>query len=105
MSLQGVERTRIEVLLDAPLVPELVRLLDKHGIHGHTVMPTLSGHGASGSWDDDLITSAQHKVTLFSVAEPARAEAFLNDLRPLLDSYGLLVMIGTVNVLRPEKFS
>jgi PII-like signaling protein len=104
MSLQGTERTRIEVLVDAPLVPELVSLLEKHGIHGHTVMPTLSGQGVSGSWSDDLITSAQHKVALLTVAEPARAEGFIDDLRPLLDSYGLLVMISPVNVLRPEKF-
>ncbi|MHA6300211.1 DUF190 domain-containing protein [Devosia sp. CAU 1758] len=101
----GVERTRIEVLVDAPLVQELVGLLEKHGITGHTVMPTLYGQGASGSWSDDLITSAQHKVTLLTVAEPARAEGFVNDLRPLLDSYGMLVMISTVNVLRPDKFS
>lgn len=105
MTIQGAERIRIEVLVDAPLVPELVALLEKHGIGGHTVMPTLSGHGASGSWSDDLITSAEHKVRLLSVAEPARAEGFVDDLRPLLDSYGLLVMISSVTVLRPEKFS
>lgn len=104
MNLQGAERTRIEVLVDAPLVPELVSLLEKHGILGHTVMPTLSGQGASGRWSDDLITSAEHKVTLLSVAEPARAEGFLDDLRPLLDSYGMVVMISAVNVLRPDKF-
>jgi PII-like signaling protein len=105
MNLQGSERTRIEVLVDAPLVQELVGLLGRHGIHGYTVMPTLSGHGASGSWSDDQITSAEHKVTLLTVAEPARADGFLSDLHPLLDSYGMVVMISTVNVLRPEKFS
>ncbi|WP_375599140.1 DUF190 domain-containing protein [Devosia sp. Naph2] len=105
MNLQGSERIRIEVLVDAPLVQELVSLLEKHGINGHTVLPTLSGQGSSGSWSDDLITSAEHKVTLLTVAEPVRAEGFLDDLRPLLDSYGMLVMISTVNVLRPDKFT
>ena len=105
MTLPGTERTRIEILVDAPLVPQIVTLLSKHAIRGHTVMPTLSGEGEAGAWDDDLITSAQHKISLLVVAEPGKADAFIEDIRPLLDSYGLIVMLSTINVLRPEKFA
>ncbi|TYR35489.1 hypothetical protein FY036_02435 [Mesorhizobium microcysteis] len=105
MTLPGTERTRVEILVDAPLVPQIVTLLGKHAIRGHTVMPTLSGEGEAGTWDDDLITSAQHKVTVLVVAEPGKADAFIEDIRPLLDSYGLIVMLSTINVLRPEKFA
>ena len=105
MTLPGTERTRIEILVDAPLVPQIVALLSRHAIRGHTVMPTLSGVGEAGSWDDDLITSAQHKVTVLIIAEPGKADTFIEDVAPLLDSHGLIVMLSTINVLRPEKFS
>lgn len=43
-------------------------------------------------------------MVLLTVAEPPRAQAFIEALRPLLDRYLLLVMISPVNILRPEKF-
>lgn len=97
-------RDRIEVLVDAPLAPQLARLAQEAGITGHTLIRTDSGRGRQGEWSEDLVSGATAKFIFLTIASRERAEAFLQSLAPLLESHGLVVLRSTVDVIRPERF-
>lgn len=98
------KRTRIEILVDAPLTGRLVKLAEDAGITGHTLLRTVSGRGGSGEWQEDLVSGATTKFIFLTVANSERAERFMQAIFPLLESHGLLVLQSEVEVVRPERF-
>lgn len=99
-----ISRIRLEVLVDAPLAPKLAKLSREAGITGHTLFRTVSGEGKGGAWQDDLLTGATAKFIFLAVANQDRADRFIELVKPLLDSHGLLVLRSPVDVVRADKF-
>ncbi len=97
-------REKIEVLVDAPLVPQLARLAAAAGITGHSLWRITGGTGSSGDWSEDLLSGATAKTMFLAVASAQRAEAFIAALEPLLESHQLIVMRSAVEVIRAERF-
>ena len=54
-----LERIKVEILLDSPLVRRVEEAAERHGLTGWTVLPTLSGSGRSGRWRDDQVTGGR----------------------------------------------
>lgn len=102
--IETTPRQRIEVLVDAPLAPQLTRLAERAGITGHTLIRTESGRGRHGEWSEDLISGATAKYVFLTIANDESAALFLEALAPLLESHGLVVLRSTVDVIRPERF-
>ncbi|QJE74150.1 hypothetical protein HHL28_14620 [Aerophototrophica crusticola] len=99
-----VARRKIEVLVDAPLLPRLTALADKAGVTGYTLLPALGGSGAGGRWSEDQVTGAQSKVLFMAVMSADKADKLVDALGPLLESHGLLLIASTVDVVRGGKF-
>lgn len=94
---------RIEILVDAPLLPRLIDALERCGIGGHTVLPVLSGTGRTGHWREDRLTGTS-KLMVIAIASDEHAEKLVDMLAPLLDSHGLLLTIASVDVVRGDRF-
>lgn len=101
---QLVNKARVEILLDEPLISIVLEILRIHGVRNYTLFPTSAGQGVGGAWLDDQITGAQHKVLLLTVVEPQKAEKLAEDIESLLDSYGMIFMLSDIRVLRDSKF-
>ncbi len=99
-----VQRRKVEVLVDAPLVRRVVALAEAAGVSGYTLLPTLGGAGRGGRWSDDQVTGAQAKVVFVTVTTDEKAAVLAEALAPLLDSHGLLLMVSAVGVVRGAKF-
>ncbi len=102
--IETTPRERIEVLVDAPLAPRLVRLSETAGISGHTLIRTESGRGRHGEWSEDLVSGATAKYIFLAIANQDRADRFMELIAPLLESHGLIVLRSRVDVIRPERF-
>jgi hypothetical protein len=96
-------RRKIELMLDAPLVPRIERLLIASGLDHYTLLPMLGGRGHSGSWREDDI-SGLSKVMLLSLGPADAADRFVEALRPLLGSHHMILIISDVDVVRSERF-
>ena len=101
---QMVSRRRIEVLVDAPLVRRVTAAAAAAGVTGYTLLPTLGGAGESGPWSDDQVSGAEAKVMFLTVTSEQKAAALIDALTPLLESHGLILMTGVVDVVRGSKF-
>lgn len=74
-------------------------------ISGYTVFNAIGGEGGQGRWRDDQVTGgAGSKVLFMSILNDEKAAEFLTAIEPLLDEYGLLVAISTVEVIRADRF-
>jgi len=102
--IETVQRRKIEVLVDSPLVRRVTQTADQVGVTGYTILPTLGGSGRGGRWSDDQVSGADAKVMFVTVTSQAKAEAFTDALAPLLESHGLMLMMSTVDVVRAGKF-
>ena len=98
------KRVRIEVLVDAPLAPKLADIAERIGITGHTLLRTDSGRGRMGDWSEDLVTGATAKFIFLTIANTERADAFVAEITPLLESHTLVVLRSEVEVVRPDRF-
>jgi len=95
---------KIEILLDAPLVPRLVEIARQAGITGYTIFPTLGGAGQGGLWSEDLVAGADSKVLFWTVVSPDKAAALQDAIAPLLTAYGMVWVATAADVLRPGRF-
>lgn len=102
--MQTVQRKRIEILADAPLVPAIVAALRRAEIGGHSVLPVLSGGGRSGSWSEERLTGAETKQLVWAIASEEHSAQFVDAVAPLLSSHRLLLTISDVAVVRGERF-
>jgi len=99
-----VQRRKIEILVDAPLVRRIVSAAEAAGVTGYTLLPTLGGAGHGGRWRDDQVSGAEAKVMFVTIANEAKAAALTDMLAPLLESHGFLLVSSIVDVVRAEKF-
>lgn len=99
-----VQRRRIEVLVDRPLVPLVIDAANKAGISGYSLLRVEGGAGRNGAWADEEISGAQAKQIFLAVASQEKTDRLVDHLSPLLDSHGLVLFVGTVDVVRGGRF-
>ena len=99
-----VRRRRIEILADTPLMPRIGSAAEQAGITHYTLLPVASGIGHSGRWSDDQLTGATAKRMFMAVVQEDTADRFVEAVTPLLDSYGLMLMLSNVEVVRGGRF-
>lgn len=97
-------RRKIEILVDAPLVPRITAAAHGVGVTGYTVLPALGGSGRGGRWTDDQVTGVESRVLFMTVTTDEKAAALTDALAPVLESHGLLLMTSGVEVVRGGKF-
>lgn len=101
---QTVTRKRIEILIDAPLAPRIIAQVKAVDISGWSVIEINSGGGRSGRWQQDEVTGAAAKAIILIITSQSKADALVDLLAPLLDSYRLLLTIGDIQVVRADRF-
>jgi hypothetical protein len=101
---ETVTRKRIEILVDTPLVPRLIKHARNVGISGWSLIHVDAGGGSDGEWQHDDVTGAAAKTIILMIASEEKAAALTDALAPFLDSYRLLLTIGEVQVVRGGRF-
>jgi len=97
-------RKRVEILIDTALAPRLIKAAADAGIAGYTLIPVQSGAGRGGSWRDDRVTGAGGKSIFLTIASEDKAAKLVDMLAPHLESYGMLLTLADVEVVRGERF-
>lgn len=102
--IQTFTRKRIDILVDAPLCDWLAEVASEAGIDHYTLLAAHSGRGRSGSWCDDDGFGAVAKRMFVAVSNEAKVGQLLDLLAPSIESYGLVITIYDVEVIRGERF-
>ncbi|HEX8448640.1 MAG TPA: hypothetical protein VF652_03515 [Allosphingosinicella sp.] len=99
-----VTRKRVEILVDTALAPRLIHAAADAGIAGYTLIPVQSGAGRGGTWRDDSVSGASAKSIFLTIASEEKAARLVDALAPNLDSYGMLLTLSDVQVVRGDRF-
>lgn len=101
--IETVTRKRIEILVDTPLIPRIIKLAKQVDISGWSLLHVDAGGGRDGVWQHDDVTGAAAKTIILLIASEAKAQALTEAIAPHLDSYRLLLTISDVQVIRGER--
>ncbi len=95
-------RKLLTIIAEAALEQSLVKDIERLGAHGYTITDAR-GKGSRGIRNADWDRSGN--IRLEVVCDAATAEAIAGDFRSrYYDNYAMILFIGDVDVLRPEKF-
>ncbi len=98
-------KKRIDIMVEAPLMGRVLRLLDELGVSGYTVLPALAGRGQDGAWHrDGLAGRAGMVVMIFCILDESRVDAVLEPLFNVVSRQIGIVSVSDVQVIRPEHF-
>lgn len=100
MSLE--HRKVLTIVTEAALERELVQEIERLGAHGYTIAD-VRGKGGRGIRSAGWDLSANIRIEVVCGADTAHAIAAVLRER-YYDNYGMILFIGDVEVLRPEKF-
>lgn len=102
--IETFKRKRIDILVDAPLCDWLADMASRAGIAHYTLLPVHAGSGRSGIWRDDDGFGTVAKRMFVAVSNEAKTGAFVDLLAPEIETYGLVITIYDVDVIRGERF-
>lgn len=97
-------RKRVEILVDTPLIPRIVKLMNAAQVTGWSITHVDMGSGRDGAWRNDELTGAAAKAIILAIMTEGKAQALVDLLAPILDSYGIIITIGDVQVVRGARF-
>lgn len=95
-------RKVLTIVTEAALERELVKEIERLGAHGYTVAD-VRGKGGRGTRNAGWDLSANIRIEIVCTEETAHAIADTLKAR-YYDNYAMILFIGDVEVLRPEKF-
>ncbi|MEO1609595.1 MAG: DUF190 domain-containing protein [Pseudomonadota bacterium] len=103
--MQTYPKKRIEIMVEAPLLNQVLSILDKHKAPGYTVLSALSGRGADGSWHrDGIVGGAGSIVMIICIIDTSRVDDILEPLFKLVSRQIGIVTVSDVQVIRPDHF-
>lgn len=102
--IETVIRKRLEILVDSPLAPKIVGMIEQAGISGWSQTYVDAGGGRDGRWETGELTGAAAKSIIIAISSDGAAQTLIDALAPILDSHRLLLTISDVSVVRGERF-
>lgn len=103
--MQTYPKKRIEIMVEAPLMNRIIKILDECETGGYTVLPALAGRGKDGSWHrDGLVGRVGSVVQVVVILDESRVDAVLTPLFELVSRQIGIVTISDVQVVRPDHF-
>lgn len=96
-------RKLLTIVAESALEQRLVKDIERLGAHGYTITEAR-GKGSRGVRNADWDRSGNIRMEV--VCDATTAEVIAGDLRErYYDNYAMILFIGDVDVLRPEKFA
>ncbi|MRG71535.1 transcriptional regulator [Alphaproteobacteria bacterium HT1-32] len=103
--MQTHTKKRIEIIIEAPVLNRLVKLLGEQGVRGHTVLPVMQGSGAAGDWErQGMIIDAGRMVMVIAIVDPSVAREVLEAVHNLLSRHIGVISMTDTEVIRDEHF-
>ncbi|MEZ6017634.1 MAG: DUF190 domain-containing protein [Planctomycetota bacterium] len=103
--MQTHSKKRIDIMVEEPLLPRVLALLDQQGVTGYTVLAALAGRGKDGAWHrDGLVGRAGAVVMVFCILDADRLESVLEPIFGIVSRQIGIVTVSDVQVLRPAHF-
>lgn len=85
---------KIEIVVDTLEIDEVLRVLDRAGVSGYTVIRDVTGRGDRGVRRGDELTGVFGNGYVMTACPEASVEAVVAALRPILTRFGGLALVS-----------
>jgi nitrogen regulatory protein PII len=102
--MQMHHKKKIEMIVDAACLPQLLKMCERVGAKGYTVIPNVSGKGNRGVRGNSDIFDIFRNVLLIVIAAEEIAVRIVEESQPLLRHYAGIIYTSDVDVVRDEHF-
>jgi nitrogen regulatory protein PII len=97
-------KKKIEIVIDAIAVPDVIAIVRKSGAKGHTVIPNATGSGPRGKRGRHDIFQEGENAVILVIADETVVLAILESVMTLLESYAGVAFVSDVQVARADHF-
>ena len=91
---------RVEIVVDSVEVRRVTEALDRVGISGYTVIPTISGRGERGERDGDGVSGVFANAYVLTACPADQLAAVVDAVRPLLRETGGICLVSDAQWVR-----
>lgn len=102
--MQMYRKKKIEMVVDATCLPQLLKMCERVGAKGYTVIPNVSGKGNRGIRGSSDIFDIFRNVQIIVIAAEEIATRIIEESQPLLQHYAGIIYTSDVEVIRDEHF-
>jgi len=102
--MQTFRKSRVEIVIEAPLMRRLAERFEEAGVLGYTVLPVLAGRGRDGPWTAEGSVYEGGMVCVICIVDPSRVDAVLDAAYGVLSRQIGLVTVSDCEVIRKERF-
>jgi nitrogen regulatory protein PII len=85
---------RIEIIIDALELPEVLKLLEAAGVSGYTVIRDATGKGERGTRGGDELSGAFNNSYVMTACPPEQVSTIVETLRPILKRFGGVCLVS-----------
>jgi len=96
---------RIEIVIDAGKLEELIGLLMEAGAKGYTVIKRVSGLGSRGTRSPDVVLCDEGSAIVILACQEDQAVRIAQGLRPRLKKFGGMCLISSCEWLEGPAVS
>lgn len=88
-----ISMKRVEIIIDAENLEELVGLLVDAGVRGYTVLKKAGGLGTRGTRSPDDVLWQEENAVVILACKNDQAHKIVNALRPKLKDFGAMCLL------------
>ena len=85
---------RLEIIIDAPELPELLGILRSHGADGYSVISPVTGTGHRGERRNDEPGGGAGNAWILIATPPELASTLIEAIRPILKKRGGVCLVS-----------
>ncbi len=85
---------KVEIVTISLEIAQVLRILDKLGISGYTVIKDVTGKGDRGRVIDDLETEALTNGYVMSICTEGQEQQVVEAIQPILKKYGGVCIVS-----------
>lgn len=85
---------KVEIITNSLELEQVLRILEKIGVSGYTVIKDVTGKGDRGRVFDDLETPALTNGYIMTICTEKQEQEVVEALRPILKKYGGVCIVS-----------
>ena len=97
-------KKKVEIVIGAPMMRPVLKILDDLGATGYTVLRAISGKGHHSHWDLAQLSDANRHVVIVVVVSDATATRIAEEVGTVFRQHPGVIFVSTVEVLRSDYF-
>lgn len=79
-----VQRKKLEIIVEAPLLNHILDVFDRAAVTGYTVVPTLAGCGRRGPWREGQLSNVGRMIMVICITDESRMQQVLEPVHKVL---------------------